>query len=178
MLLTYQAHVTQRTGEDWCVWHPRRVQREREGMCVEQRGVCVCVCVCVCRTRVRLSLSTSQPAAGGDVPSLTTEVLGFYDPEQRHLHMQHMAYAGAARSGATRARPMMKMARMAADGAEMEMAMDNDMMMMADEEAMPEPIPMMEVSGGRGDNGPGGLTREVETPLPSNSPHDHMILRR
>jgi hypothetical protein len=23
----------------------------------------------------------------------------------------------------------------------------------------------------------GGLTREVETPLPSNSPHDHMILR-
>jgi hypothetical protein len=22
-----------------------------------------------------------------------------------------------------------------------------------------------------------GLTREVETPLPSNSPHDHMILR-
>jgi hypothetical protein len=28
-----------------------------------------------------------------------------------------------------------------------------------------------------GDSGPGGLTREVETPLPSNSPHDHMILR-
>jgi hypothetical protein len=26
-------------------------------------------------------------------------------------------------------------------------------------------------------SGPGGLTREVETPLPSNSPHDHMILR-
>jgi hypothetical protein len=25
--------------------------------------------------------------------------------------------------------------------------------------------------------GAGGLTREVETPLPSNSPHDHMILR-
>jgi hypothetical protein len=23
----------------------------------------------------------------------------------------------------------------------------------------------------------GGLTREVETPLPSNSPHDHMLLR-
>ena len=23
----------------------------------------------------------------------------------------------------------------------------------------------------------GGLTREVETPLPSNSPHDHMVLR-
>jgi hypothetical protein len=22
-----------------------------------------------------------------------------------------------------------------------------------------------------------GLTREVETPLPSNSPHDHMLLR-
>ena len=28
-----------------------------------------------------------------------------------------------------------------------------------------------------GESGPGGLTREVETPLPSNSPHDHMILR-
>jgi hypothetical protein len=27
------------------------------------------------------------------------------------------------------------------------------------------------------ESGPGGLTREVETPLPSNSPHDHMILR-
>jgi serine/threonine protein kinase len=27
------------------------------------------------------------------------------------------------------------------------------------------------------ERGPGGLTREVETPLPSNSPHDHMILR-
>jgi hypothetical protein len=26
-------------------------------------------------------------------------------------------------------------------------------------------------------SGPGGLTREVETPLPSNSPHDPMILR-
>jgi hypothetical protein len=26
-------------------------------------------------------------------------------------------------------------------------------------------------------SGPGGLTREVETPLPSNSPHGHMILR-
>jgi hypothetical protein len=25
--------------------------------------------------------------------------------------------------------------------------------------------------------GPGGLTREVETPLPSNSPRDHVILR-
>jgi hypothetical protein len=24
---------------------------------------------------------------------------------------------------------------------------------------------------------PGGLTRAVERPLPSNSPHDHMILR-
>jgi hypothetical protein len=29
----------------------------------------------------------------------------------------------------------------------------------------------------REERGPGGLTREVETPLPSNSPHDHMILR-
>jgi hypothetical protein len=29
---------------------------------------------------------------------------------------------------------------------------------------------------GRG-SGRGGLTREVETPLPSNSPHDHMLLR-
>ena len=28
-----------------------------------------------------------------------------------------------------------------------------------------------------GESGPGGLTREVETPLPPNSPHDHMILR-
>jgi hypothetical protein len=28
-----------------------------------------------------------------------------------------------------------------------------------------------------GESGPGGLTREEETPLPSNSPHDHMILR-
>jgi hypothetical protein len=27
------------------------------------------------------------------------------------------------------------------------------------------------------ERGPGGLTREVETPLPSNSPHDPMILR-
>jgi hypothetical protein len=27
------------------------------------------------------------------------------------------------------------------------------------------------------ERGPGGLTREVETPLPSHSPHDHMILR-
>jgi hypothetical protein len=27
------------------------------------------------------------------------------------------------------------------------------------------------------ESGPGGLTREVERPLPSNSPHDHMILR-
>jgi hypothetical protein len=27
------------------------------------------------------------------------------------------------------------------------------------------------------ESGPGGLTREVETPLPSNSPHGHMILR-
>jgi hypothetical protein len=27
------------------------------------------------------------------------------------------------------------------------------------------------------ETGAGGLTREVETPLPSNSPHDHMILR-
>ena len=27
------------------------------------------------------------------------------------------------------------------------------------------------------ESGPGGLTREEETPLPSNSPHDHMILR-
>jgi hypothetical protein len=27
------------------------------------------------------------------------------------------------------------------------------------------------------ESGPGGLTREVDTPLPSNSPHDHMILR-
>jgi hypothetical protein len=27
------------------------------------------------------------------------------------------------------------------------------------------------------ESGPGGLTREVETPLPSNSPRDHMILR-
>jgi hypothetical protein len=27
------------------------------------------------------------------------------------------------------------------------------------------------------ESGPGGLTREVETPLPLNSPHDHMILR-
>jgi hypothetical protein len=27
------------------------------------------------------------------------------------------------------------------------------------------------------ESGPGGLTREVETPLPSNSPHDPMILR-
>jgi hypothetical protein len=27
------------------------------------------------------------------------------------------------------------------------------------------------------ESAPGGLTREVETPLPSSSPHDHMILR-
>jgi hypothetical protein len=27
------------------------------------------------------------------------------------------------------------------------------------------------------ESGPGGLTREVETPSPSNSPHDHIILR-
>jgi hypothetical protein len=27
------------------------------------------------------------------------------------------------------------------------------------------------------ESGAGGLTREVETPLPSNSPHDHMLLR-
>jgi hypothetical protein len=27
------------------------------------------------------------------------------------------------------------------------------------------------------ESGPGGLTREVETPLPANSPHDHLILR-
>jgi hypothetical protein len=27
------------------------------------------------------------------------------------------------------------------------------------------------------ESGPGGLTREVETPLPSNSPRAHMILR-
>jgi hypothetical protein len=27
------------------------------------------------------------------------------------------------------------------------------------------------------ERGPGGLTREVESPLPSNSPHGHMILR-
>jgi hypothetical protein len=27
------------------------------------------------------------------------------------------------------------------------------------------------------ERGPGGLTREVETPLPSNSPHGQMILR-
>jgi hypothetical protein len=27
------------------------------------------------------------------------------------------------------------------------------------------------------ERGPGGLTRELETPLPSDSPHDHMILR-
>ena len=27
------------------------------------------------------------------------------------------------------------------------------------------------------ESGPGGRTREVERPLPSNSPHDHMILR-
>jgi hypothetical protein len=27
------------------------------------------------------------------------------------------------------------------------------------------------------ERGPGGLTRELETPLPSNSPHDRMILR-
>ena len=27
------------------------------------------------------------------------------------------------------------------------------------------------------ESGPAGCTREVETPLPSNSPHDHMILR-
>jgi hypothetical protein len=26
-------------------------------------------------------------------------------------------------------------------------------------------------------SGPGGLTREVETPLPSNSPRAHMVLR-
>jgi hypothetical protein len=33
--------------------------------------------------------------------------------------------------------------------------------------------------GGRAgeESGPLGLTREVERPLPSNSPHDHMILR-
>jgi hypothetical protein len=29
----------------------------------------------------------------------------------------------------------------------------------------------------RRESGAGGLTREVETPLPSNSPHGHMILR-
>jgi hypothetical protein len=29
----------------------------------------------------------------------------------------------------------------------------------------------------RGESGAGGLSREVEVPLPSNSPHDHMILR-
>jgi hypothetical protein len=27
------------------------------------------------------------------------------------------------------------------------------------------------------ESAPGGLTRDMETPLPSNSPHDHMILR-
>jgi hypothetical protein len=27
------------------------------------------------------------------------------------------------------------------------------------------------------ESGPGGLTRELETPSPSNSPHDQMILR-
>jgi hypothetical protein len=27
------------------------------------------------------------------------------------------------------------------------------------------------------ESGAGGLTREVDTPLPSNNPHDHMILR-
>ena len=40
----------------------------------------------------------------------------------------------------------------------------------------------VEVRGGlrwhqRGERGAGGLTPEVETPLPSTSPHDHMILR-
>jgi hypothetical protein len=29
----------------------------------------------------------------------------------------------------------------------------------------------------RRERGPGGLTQEVETPLPSNSPHGHMMLR-
>jgi hypothetical protein len=29
---------------------------------------------------------------------------------------------------------------------------------------------------GESESGAGGLTREVETPLPSNSPHDHMML--
>jgi hypothetical protein len=36
------------------------------------------------------------------------------------------------------------------------------------------PLPSLNTQRERG---AGGLTREVETPLPSNSPHEHMILR-
>ena len=122
MTLTYQAHVTQRTGEDW--------------------------------QRVRLALSTSQPAAGGDVPSLAPEVLAFYDPQQERMHMQ-MAYAGAA-GGRARGRPMAKSARMrtaaaAADGAESlmmmgeeeEEMMDAEMDLMAMDDMMPAAMPVM-----------------------------------
>jgi hypothetical protein len=43
--------------------------------------------------------------------------------------------------------------------------------------ALPAASRMCVVEAPVRESAPGGLTREVETPLPSNSPHDHMILR-
>jgi hypothetical protein len=75
---------------------------------------------------------------------------------------EHAAAAAALRAGclANAARCLLRVARPAAAAAAATAALRAG-----------AGIPPVRASGA------GGLTREVETPLPSNSPHEHMILR-